>query len=282
MKNTTRSFSIKIFIIIILIGWILFLVNSFVGNPISKFLADRSAKEYIEETYPNMKFESNKASYSVKTGGYYVHIESPVSIDTHFEISISPTGDIYWDSYEENVLNKWNTYIRVDSDYREMVDSILDSDDFIYESDIDFGGLTLKDKNLKSDERFGPVYGLNTEELEIDKIYDIKELGRISGNIVLHIEDEEINAKRASEMLLNIKDIFDEKDVPFYTIDFLLEESRIEEGKAFEDRERFGVREFLYSDIYDEELIERLEKAAKDLEEYYKKQDANTDKIFDK
>ncbi len=192
MKKKTKIISGIVFII--LIGVILFFINAFEGNPISKFLADRSAKIYIEETYPGMEF--TKSSYSVKTGKYHVLIKSPISIDTHFGISISLMGDIYSDSYEEKVLSKWNTYNRIDREYMDIVRTIFDSDDFIYESDMGFGYLILKDEDI--------------EELEIDKIYDMKELGRMSGDIVLEIKDEEVNAKRASEILLNVKDIFDE------------------------------------------------------------------------
>jgi len=259
MKRKTKII-LKI-VFIILIAVILFFINCFEGNIISKFLADRSAKTYIEENYPGMEF--SESSYSVKTGKYHVLIKSPISIDTHFGISISLMGEIYSDSYEEKVLSKWNTYNRIDREYANIVGTIFDSDDFIYESDMSFGWLTLKEKDI--------------EELEIDKIYDMKELGRMSGNIVLEIEDEEINAKRASEILLSIKDMFDKQDVLFYTIDFSLEEPKMEEEKDFYDIEKFSVNEFLYSDIYEKGLIERLGKAAKDLEEYYKMGDSKKD-----
>lgn len=261
----------------ILIGVILWIGNGFVGNPISKFLANRSAKIYIEETYPEIELERDKATYSFKTGGYHVFIKSPTSIDTHFSLDITPTGDIRWDSYESYVLGKFNTWSRINSDYRKMVDSIFDSADFPYKSDINFGDLKLKEKDMYRG--FGESYGLSLEELELDKIYDIKELGEKSGNIVLYIEDEEINVERASEILIHIKAIFYEKDVPFYAIDFTLEEPKTDDKIRYEDRKRFNVGEFLYSDIYQDGLVERLEKSAKDLEEYYEKEDSKKEKL---
>jgi hypothetical protein len=250
MKKKAKIISKIVFIIII--GVILFFINAFEGNPISRFLADRSAKTYIEETYPDMEF--SKSSYSVKTGKYHVLIKSPISIDTHFGISISPVGEIYNDSYEEKVLSKWNTYTRIDREYMNIVDTIFDSDDFIYESDMSFGRLILKEEDI--------------EELEIDKIYDMKELGRMSGDIVLEIEDKEINAKRASEVLLSIKDIFDKQDVLFYTIYFSLEEPRMEEEKDFYDIERFSISEFLYSDIYENDIVYSTEMIKEDSSEF--------------
>ena len=43
-------------------------------------------------------------------------------------------------------------------------------------------------------------------------------------------------------------------------------------------RDTFDVRGFLYSDIYKEGLVDRLGKAARDLDAYYKEQDAKKEK----
>lgn len=275
MKKTTKI--ISGLIAFVLIGEILLFANGLVGNPISKFLANRGAGKYIEETYPNMELETDKATFNFKTGGYSVFVKSPNSIDTHFSLSISLTGDIVWDSYESYVLDKFNTWDRVNMEYRKMVDNIFESDDFPYRSNIDYGNLKLKEK--ESHEPFGPIYGVSLEELELDKIYDIKELGKTSGQIVLYIEDEKINVERASEILLHVKDIFEEKDVPFYAIDFSLEEPKTEEKKPYHERKIFQVRDFLYTDIYEKDLIERLEKASDDLADYYEKEDAKKRKL---
>lgn len=274
MKKTTKI--ISGLIAFILIGGILFLANGLVGNPVSKFIANKSAGKYIEETYANLELEADKATYNFKTGGYSVHVKSPKSIDTHFSIDITPTGKVQWDSYESDVLGKFNTWNRLTMEYRKMVEQIFESESFPYESNIDFGDLKLKEK--ESDQPFGPIYGLSLEELELDKIYDIKELGKTAGQIVLYVEDEEINVEIASEILLDIKNIFDEKDIPFYAIDFILEEPRREENKPYHERQTFRVEDFLYADIYQEDLIERLEKASNDLADYYESEDAKKEK----
>lgn len=269
MKKTTKIIAgITAFI---LIGIILWFANGLVGNPISKMLANKSANEYIEETYPGMELEIQDATYNFKNGNYYVNVKSPTSIDTYFSLDISPTGKVLWDNYEGNVLGKFNTWNRINTEYRKMVEDIFEANDFPYESDIDYGDLKLKEKDLN--ESFGPDYGISLEELEIDRKYDIEEIAEKSGQIVFYTEDIKVDAQRASEILLDIKRIFDEKDVPFYAISFSLKEKSKEDEKNL-DGEIFDVREFLYSDIYDDSLIDRLEKAAKDLDEYYKEQDA--------
>lgn len=132
----------------ILIGGILWFANAFVGNPVSKILANRNAEKYIEETYQDMELEINKATYNFKDCKYNVHVKSSTSIDTHFSLGISSTGNIIWDSYENYVLNKFNTWQRLDSQYRKMVDNIFESEDFPYESDIGYGSLKLKEKRI--------------------------------------------------------------------------------------------------------------------------------------
>jgi len=272
MKKLTRI--ISGIVAFILIAGILWVANGLIGNPISKFLANRSAKKYIAETYPEMGLEIAKANFNFKDGEYAVFVESPTSIDTHFSLSITQAGRVRWDSYESSVVEKSNTYSRVNMSYRKMVDEIFESEDFPYESDIDFGSLKIKEDG--SYESFGPIYGINREELELDKIYDIKELGKTAGELVLYIDQEQINAKKASEILLNIKEIFDTKDIPFYAIDFTLTEPKTEENMR--DRESFGVKAFLYSDIYEKGLIRRLEKASQGLADYYENEDAKKEK----
>lgn len=273
MKKTTKIMAgILGFILIVGILWV---ANGFIGNPISKLLADKEAEKYIHETYPDMDLEISKAAYNFKTGGYNVFVELPSSLDTHFSLEISPTGDIRWDSYEGYVSGKFNTWDRVNMEYRKMVDDVFESNDFIYKSEINFGELKLKEK--ESYESFGPLYGLNLEELELDKIYDIKELGKKNGHILLYIEEDQIDVTNASKLLLDVKRIFDNKSVQFYAIDFTLQEPRTEENMR--NRKSFGVKEFLYSDIYEENLIKRLEIASKELNSYYESEDAKKEKL---
>ena len=258
---------------IILIGLLLFVANGLLGNPVSKALAKQSASKYIQKNYPNLDLTIERVNYNFKTGSYYALVKSQTSIDTHFDLDISMTGKILYDSYESHVLSGWNTWQRIDLEYRTMVDKVLNAPDFPYVSDIDFGSIKIKE----SDREIGPirpVYGLVMEDLELDKTYDVKELAKTAGHITIYIQSEEVTIKKASEILLHLKEIFDKEDIPFYAIDFALEEPRKDDGLPNEDREEIWVKDFLYSDIYEEGLEERLTKAFIELKEYYEKEDA--------
>ena len=119
-----------------------------------------------------------------------------------------------------------------------------------------------------------PDYGVKLNDLELDKMYDIKELAKTKGHIIFYAQDEEISFTKASELLMIVKDSLDEADVPFYGIDFILEKPRTPKGTANKDDITIHTANILYKDIYEDGLAERIEKAHDQLTEYYAEQDA--------
>lgn len=100
-----KALKITAFILALaLIGGIGFFANALVGNPISTFLANRSAEKYISETYPEGDFLIRDVRYDFKVGGYYAKIYSPRSIDSDFELRIDFFGKVHYDTYEYSVL----------------------------------------------------------------------------------------------------------------------------------------------------------------------------------
>lgn len=257
----------------LIIGALLFFTNAFLGNPISKMIAKNAAKNYIENNYKNKDFVIEEVRYNLKDSGYNAYIKSPSSVDTHFSVYISMGGEIYRDSYE-SVINGWNTYQRIEKEYRDIVDEILSSDEFPLVSHIDFGEIKIIENVRDTEVEFeGSNYGIKLTELQLDKEYDVKELAKTAGNIVYYAEDEEVSFEKASVSLLKLKEFFDEKNVPFYAIDFILEKPKSEEG-YIEDDFRVYVANFLYSDIYEDGLVARIEVAHNALMKYYREQDA--------
>ena len=271
MKKTMKI--ISGIIAFVIIGALLFFANAFLGNPVSKMIVKNAAKNYIEENYKNRDFVIDEVQYNFKDSGYNAYVKSPSSVDTHFTVYISMTGKIYRDSYE-SVINGWNTYQRIEKEYRDMVDEILSSDEFPLVSHIDFGTIKIIENVRDMEVEFGGSnYGLKLTELELDKEYDVKELAKTVGNIVYYAEDEEVSFEKAAVSLLKLKEFFDEKNVSFYAIDFILEKPKGEEG-YIEDDFRVYVANFLYSDIYEDGLEARIEVAHNALMEYNREQDA--------
>lgn len=236
-------------------------------------MAKRTIHTHMENNYKAEDFIIEDLFYNFKDGYYHAEIISPSSIDTHFTISAS-SKEISYDGYEDEVLSGWNTYLRIDEEYRALVEEVFSSPDFPLVSDIDFGSIPLLDENAYNDYT-EPNYGVALDELEIDEEYDVKKLGKTKGHITFYAQDEEISFDRASELLFMLKNILDEAAVPFYGIDFTLEKPRTAEGIVNEDDTTIHVAHFLYEDIAQEGLVNRIERAHDALTEFYAEEDAS-------
>lgn len=243
--------------------------NALVGNPISKWLSKRTAEKYIADTYPNTDFEVESVSYSFKTGGYYAYIHSPSSVDGDFTLYLSLGGALERDDYEERVIGGWNTADRLNRAYRELTDSVLESSAFPFVSDIAFGDLECTAREYLKNEDV-PTYTLVMEELEQDRLYDIRELGAQAGHLVIYVQDEQVTIERAAEIILEIKRLMQMGGAPFYAMDFVLEYPKAEENWQ---EGRVEARGFLCEDIYEEGMEERVKAANEQAIAYYAEQD---------
>ncbi len=260
---------VAVLIAFVLICGLLFVANAFIGNPISKMIATNSAKKYLKETYEGTDYYIDEVNYSFKTGGYYAYIKSPSSIDTYFSVSLSTSGKIKYDGYH-NVLDGFNTWQRIDEEYRKKSEEILES--LPYESNIHFGTIESGDKeNSKLD------FGLDMKELELDKVYDINDMGSQYGKIVYYVDTDKVNADMFLEVLAEIKKRFDNENLSFYAIDLVLSYRGSEDVKDFE-RESIRIEDFLYSDIEDiqddnSNMIKKIENAISETKKYYEEMD---------
>ena len=264
MKNKTGRV-IAFIVAVILIAGVGWFANAIVGNPVSKAMAKSTAKKYLKTTYSGTDYYIEEISYSFKDCNYYADIKSPSSMDTEFSFAINMAGKLLWDNYEGAVLSKQNTADRLYMEYRKLVDTVLESPMFPFDSDIGYGDLQFVEAAYVGAEGI-PSYAIVTEELELDGFYDIAELGRQAGLIVIYFYDEEVTEERAAEILLEFKELMDDGGVPFYAIDMVLEYPRTEDGNTRPDA-RVEIDGFLYEDIYEEGLAERVRAAAAEAEE---------------
>ncbi len=207
---------IKVLIIvgcIFIVGGGLWFANGIYGNPISKTIAKSSAEKYIVDTYSGRDFVIDDVFYNFKDGYYHVEVKSPSSIDTHFTVSVF-SNKVAFNSYENEVLSGWNTYERIDHDYMQMVEHVFSSPNFPLVSEIDFGTIHLIDEDSFG-EYNKPGYGVKLEDLELDKIYDIKELAKTNGHIIFYAQDKEISFAKASELLMSIKNSLERGEYSF-------------------------------------------------------------------
>ena len=271
MKKRILKIAAFIFAIALIVGVCVF-ANALVGNPISKAMATNTAEKHIEENYTEKDFEIERVTFSFKDGYYHAFIYSPSSIDSDFTILVDMWGKLRYDTYEDRVLSGGNTANRISRDYRAVVDKVLDSQAFPYNEHIGYGDFDFYPR-VHLEEYSVPEYALITEDLTLDAFYDVNELGAKHGKLTIYIDDDTVSYERLSEILLDIRRIFDDSGVKFYVIDCVLEYQKNEDSSKKKEG-RVEVREFLYADIYEEGMAERVKASDEAANAYYDEQDA--------
>lgn len=264
MKKTIKIISI-ITALILIIG-LLFLANALVGNPLSKSIVTKNAKSYVKETYPNTDYYVDKVGYDFKNGSYFAFIKSPSSIDTYFSLDFTYLGKLVHNSYSSYVEDKFNTFKRINSDYRTATEKALEK--LPYDTHISYGEILTNDNGM------GLVGSdLNIKDLILDANYDIKDFGSKYGKLTLYIYTNQVTPEKACEVLLKIKEVFNQENQAFYVVDLVLDDIG---KKDAEDKKNFpsiSIDSFLYSDIYEENLLERVKASIEATEKYYEELD---------
>lgn len=272
MKKKVLKIIALILAIALIIG-ICWVANALNGNPISKMLAKKGAQKYLQEHYSNTDYYIEELSYSFKFGNYYAHIRSHSSIDTQFSLNIDMIGNVYFDTYED-VLTGAITARRVQEEYRALTDQIFESPNFPYPEGICYGSLELNPQGALDDPYVTgiPSYTLVYEDLILDKVYDPRELGAQAGHLIVYVDSDTISYELAAKIMLDIRNEFDKANIPFVAIDFMLQYPLPEEGPRPD--EYVWVENFLYEDIYEDGLVDRIVEADAALRAYYAEQDA--------
>ena len=185
MKKRILKISAFCLAIVLIVG-VCWFANGLVGNPVSKMMAGSAAKKYLETNYPNTDYEVQEVSYSFKDGGYYAHVVSPSSMDGNFTLRISMLGKIRSDDYSLRVEGHGNVANRLFFEYREMVDTILNSYAYPYTVSMGYGDLEFE-RELGKETVEGAT---KRSELVNDKFYNVGELGAKNGELVLYIDSE--------------------------------------------------------------------------------------------
>ena len=260
MKKCIRI--IGIVLVIALIAVLIWFGNVMMGNPVSHALASNAAKAFLSDRFSGTDYQMERITYSFKDGRYHAFMLSPTSIDGDFSVCFSMLGEYCYDTYD-SVQDGWNTAQRLNSEYRKLTDTILNDPALPYDNtqvySIMFGELEIYPKEFIDDPNVHdiPDYSLVQDDLELNKIYDIKELGAQAGHLILYVDNEVISVEETARIMLDFRSMFDEADIPFYAMDFVLRHPRTEDGQS--DDEEIRINDFLYQDIYEDGLTDRIE-----------------------
>lgn len=258
--------TVALIVAIVLVAGICVVANALVGNPVSKILAQKAAASYLAENHPDTDYYIESVGYDFKFTEYHAHVCSESSMDTRFTLDIDMFGHVIYDTYE-NVANGFVTANRVEQEYRELADQVFESPAFPYPDNILYGTLEIYPREAED----APDYAIVQEDLILDHIYDPRDLGAQAGHLVVYVDSETITYDLAAEILLEIRGQFDDADIPFYAIDFVLEAPLPEEGPRPEDDIR--IENFRYDEITENELAERIADAHEACMAYYASMD---------
>jgi len=275
MKKTKKIIAL-ILAALLIVGVGIF-ANGVVGNPVSKWLATNTVKNRLAEVYADKDYEIERVTFSFKDGSYHAFIVSPSSPDSDFSMSLNMRGELRWDSYEDRVLSGENTAARINKEYREATENVFTSPAFPYYTHIEYGDIKFISREWVDAEDL-PAYALYTEDLILDQVYDIGELGKVAGHLVVYVYDEDVSVEKAAEILLEVKHFMDAGGVSFHVIDLVLEYPKpVDDSPRKEGR--VETIEFLYEDIYEEGMVERVTAANEAAIAHHAKRDAENEKI---
>ena len=221
MKKKIIKIAAFVVALALIVGVCIF-ANSLVGNPISKMLATNTAKQYIKENHPDMDYQLDGVTFNFKFVCYNAYFSSPSSPDSSFTLMLGIDGKIIQNYYEAHVIERGNTARRLEEEYRAAVGKVLDNPSFPYNSHIDYGELQFIQEEYRNAEGVAP-YALITNELELDGIYDVNELGAKAGKLTIYVYDDTVTVERLAEIILDIKGMLDDAGVRFYVMDCVLE-----------------------------------------------------------
>lgn len=126
---------------LLMIAGLLFVYNASCGNIFSALYAKHRITAYIAQTYPHNSYQISAADYDFKTGGYSCRITDPDSEDKSFYATYSYGGDI--DDTYDMAMDKEYTLMRIEQDFRDALDPLIDSELKEDENEREFGFATI-------------------------------------------------------------------------------------------------------------------------------------------
>ena len=218
MKIKKIKSCLLIFVSIIILFLI---VNPFVGNPVSKILAERSVEEYVKENYKDMNLELEHPQYNFKFKIYNVTVKSKDSKDTSFTIDTDKFGNIKFDDYEYEVANNFTTFRRLSSELNKKADEIIEGN---MDYDFEFASFEfIEDDNSNE----------SLEKLKLDMELDIYNPPMpLEASVCIFTDD--VTWKKISEVALHLKKVIEDKGIPVerYSVRIIPTSNKPEDGSS--------------------------------------------------
>lgn len=197
-------------VILLILGFVFCLVNSFIGNPVSAFVASRRIQDYAAVNYPASDLVLSDVKYNFKNNAYGCHAQSKKSEDTKFYIQYSH-GRVS-DDYEYEVANHFTTYRRLSNNFDDMVTNIIEKE-YPHETTLMIGDLIGDTQQLTPD----VPLNLNNMPLQL--------------SLTVYILSDVRNEEQMVSLLLELHQLMLSNNIPIDQYSLRLEEPVPEENK---------------------------------------------------
>lgn len=216
--------------------------------------AESAAEKYLQEHHFGSDYEISSVYRDEKSVLYYVSITSPSSVDRGFQLGYDTQGKLKYNSYEYHVVQKGNVAIRLSNEYGSAIEDTITAS--LPQYDVRCNGSL----SWSTAPPYDDPHTLFPGTLELDASYDLTEFGRKYGSLWCQVEvnsAKAVTVENLAEILLHLRETAEQAGLPFYMID-----CDLAYPKGTNSR-RLSVKDFLFEDIYEENLEARLEEAMK-------------------
>lgn len=218
------------------------------GSYFEKLRVSKVAKEYIETVYPDLNLEIKEIDYNYKRKTFSVSVYSRTSRDTYFDIYLDLNKKVERDSYDL-VKNGITTFWRLSFGYENAVREAFELE---YRKTLAFCSAELRSDYLEEDYNHTVI----TKGLIRDKDYNVMEFGRRAGLIEVCFSEPVVSETRLAELFLESKAFLDRKNIPFYMISVILQDSDDYSNGHSASKLSFTLK---YNEI-DEDVYKRVSK----------------------
>lgn len=230
--------------------------NAMFGNPVSRNLAKKAAENYLAGKFPEDGYEILDVHFDAKRGHYEVEVGKTGSRDIRFFVDTDGKGNFHHDTYD-NVLTGWNTANALEKAYAEQAEPLLAKLNLAWGHVNTSCTLEFEYRQWK-DDPYAFQYFLEGEALVPDGEYDLQELGKLVGKLSVTVESDTVEADYAAQILLTVRQLMDEAGVTFRSVDLVLRYPMPENGTGRRPEGRIELEGFLYEDIRETGLTQRV------------------------
>ncbi len=229
-------------LVVALIALFASVANELVGNPVTKQLAKKAVRQYVDENYSDLNLELSEPHYNFKFDCYGVVVKSKTSVDTVFRVYTDKLGKIKEDDYKYEVANCFTTLRRLSSELDEKANEVISN-----KVDYDFDYISIRFIQTSKEE--DEILSKLKLDMELDIYHPVIPL-----NTDVCIYTDDVSWNKIAEVGLALKQVLEDENIPItqYSIRLI----PLEDKPKNEDEAVSWVNSLSISDFPSDRMVE--------------------------